>query len=159
MKFRIVANVLILSLAAWLPGAAQQSATPQPAPQQTPGSPVPADTGKAAGKSGCACCEHMKDHGKETTGDHASKTCCPGKEDQAAKSMSCCDGKEMACCKKDGKGNQTAMSCCTGKDGKMCATKGGKDCCAKDAMACNGKDGKNCCAGQGHACSHGTSQS
>jgi hypothetical protein len=159
MKFRMIANVLILTLAAWLPGVAQQNATPQPSAQQTPASPAPAETGKVAEKSACACCEHMKNHGKEAAGDHASKACCPSKDGEAAKSMTCCEGKEMDCCKQDNKDNQTAMNCCAGKDGKMCAKKDGKDCCGKDAMACNGKNGRNCCAGHGKACAHGASRS
>jgi hypothetical protein len=148
MKSRMIASVLLLTLAAWLPAAARQNA-----------SPAPSDAGKAPPKAGCVCCDHMKDHGKEVTGDHGSKACCPAKEGQVAKSMPCCDGKEMAGSKKDGKDSQTAMNCCAGKEGKMCATKDAKDCCGKDAMACNRKDGKNCCAGHGHACSHGASPS
>jgi len=149
MKIRMIAVVLILAVAAWLPATAQQSATP----------PAQAESAKPAAKSACACCEHAKDQGKEATGDHASMACCPGKEGEAAKSASCCDGKEMACCKKEGKDNQTAMNCCGSKVGKMCASKNMKECCGRDAMAGKGKDGKNCCAGPGHACSHGATQS
>lgn len=72
--------------------------------------------------------------------------------------MSCCEGKDMTCCKQDNKDNQTALNCCAGKNGKQCATKDGKGCCGKDAMACNTKDGKQCCAGHS-ACSHHNSQS
>ncbi len=139
MKTRTIAFVMLLALAAWLPTAAQQNGAPSAATPQTQGQ---AGAAKTADKSACACCEQKKAQGKGET----------------AKSMSCCEGKDMTCCKKDNKDNQTAMNCCAGKDGKQCATKDGKGCCGKDAMACNTKDGKQCCAGHS-ACSHHNSQS
>ena len=134
MKLRLIAIVLILALAAWLPAVAQQSTGAQTTPST--------DTKGSA----CACCHH-KDH----AGD-SGKSCCHGKDGSA----NCCqskDGKEMACCKEHSKGDQSAMNCCEGKEGKMCAKNGkgccsgkdGKSCCGKDAVACNTKDGKNCC--------------
>jgi hypothetical protein len=145
MKIRIIAVLLTLALAAWLPITAQQTAAPQPSAQQAPA--TPSDTGKTA----CTCCDHKQDQSSDT-----------------AKAKNCCAGKDMDCCKKDGKDSQSAMNCCAGKDGKQCAKKDGKACCGKDgkaccgkdAMACNSKDGKNCCAGTGHqGCCHGMSQS
>ena len=136
MKSRIIAVVLLLTLAIWLPAFAQQTTGSQTTP--------PADSKTPA----CACCDH-----KNHQGDAAK--CCNHNKDAAA---SCCqgkNGKEMACCKDHGKGDQSAMNCCKGKDGKMCAKDGkgcctGKDskgCCGKDASACNTKDGKPCCGG------------
>jgi hypothetical protein len=131
----MIAVVLILALAAWLPALAQQSGGTQPAP--------PTDAKQGA----CVCCDH-----KDQAGD-AAQSCCHGKNGDA---KSCCeskDGKQMACCKEHAKGEQSAMNCCKGKDGKMCAKsaknccagKDGKSCCGKDAAACNSKDGKPCC--------------
>jgi hypothetical protein len=143
MKTRMIAILMILAVAAWIPTTAQQNTAPQPAAQQVQAPSAPADSGKNAGKNGCACCQEKKDQNKGS---------------EAAKSMSCCEGKEMTCCKKDSNDKQTAMNCCAGKDGKQCAKKDGKGCCGKDAMACNSKDGRDCCAG--HAmCSHGSAQS
>lgn len=143
MKFRMIALILIVSLAAWLPAAAQPSA-----PQQ--------DTGKPATKPACGCCAHMDHQGKDATADHAAMSCCPGK-----------DGKEMACCGKDvkdGKDAKSAMTCCNSKEGKeakMCASKDGKpccgskdvkSCCGKEAAANNSKNGKECCAAMKDCC-------
>ena len=139
MKIRMIAIALTLTLAAWLPLAAQQSAPAQPAAQQA------APTGDSG--NGCACCQHMKDG-------------------QASKNMSCCEGKDMDCCKKGGKGSQSAMNCCTGKDakqccgkdGQLCAKKDGKGCCGDQSAANNTKDAKHCCGGHQNCC-HGSSQS
>lgn len=126
--------MLTLALAAWLPLVAQQPATPQTnAPQ-------------AQDKN--ACCEHMKDQGKD-----------------ASKTMPCCQEKDSCRCKKDSQDDQSAMNCCAAKDGAQCA-KDAKGCCGKDAkqtcchnaMASNAKNGKHCCAGHG-CCTHNTSQS
>ena len=143
MKTRMIGIVMTLALVAWLPTAAQQNPAPPAAAQQAQAQGAPADSAKSADK--CACCQPKAEQDK---GSAASKT------------MACCEGKEMACCKKEGKDQQhTAMNCCSGKGAKQCSAKKGKDCCGKDAMACNGsKDGKNCCAGH-TMCSHSNSQS
>jgi hypothetical protein len=138
MKTRIIGIVMTLALSAWLPTTAQQNPAPQAQAQGTS-----ADSTKDADK--CACCEHKAEQSKESV---------------SSKAMACCEGKEMACCKKDGKDKkQAVMDCCSGKGTKQCSTKQGKDCCGKDAMACNSrKDGESCCAGH-TMCSHGNSQS
>jgi hypothetical protein len=138
MKVRTIAIGLIFTLAAWLPVMAQQTAAPQAAA-------APTDGAKSAEKSACACCTHTKDHGKAATGDHALS--------------SCCEGKDMACCKNGAKDNKSAATCCAGKDAKMCSKKDAKECCGKDTMVCNTKDAKNCCAGPAKECCHGASQS
>ncbi|HTZ48891.1 MAG TPA: hypothetical protein VMH20_14965 [Verrucomicrobiae bacterium] len=120
----------ILSLAAWLPVMSQQAPLPAPAAPAT--------------KSNCTCCDHQK-----AQGDQAD----------AGKGISCCQGKDMACCKKD-KDSKSAMNCCSGKDAKQCAKDGKgccgkaeKSCCGKDAMACNSsKNGKGCCGGDSTCC-------
>ena len=136
MKIRMIAVLMILALAAWLPAMAQQAASPN---QQAQTSAPRVDSAKPVAASACACCDKMNDQGKD------------------AKAASCCAGEEMACCKKDSKAAQSAMNCCAGKDGKQCAKKDGKGCCGKDAVACNSANGKHCCAGQD--CSHSSSQS
>ena len=143
MKSRMIALILMVTLAAWLPAVAQQAA--------------PQDPGKTAAKPACDCCAQMDHQGKAATSEHSAMTCCQGK-----------DAKEMPCCNKDakdGKDAKVAMTCCNSKDGKdakMCATKDGKSCCdskdgksccGKDTAACNGKDGKNCCAAMKDCCS------
>ena len=136
MKTRTIAVMWILALAAWLPLAAQQTATPATnAPQGQDQNP-------------CACCDHRKDQDKD-----------------ASKDMTCCRGKDSCCSKKDAKTSQAAMNCCAGKDGAQCA-KDGKDCCGKgakqgcchNAMASNAKDAKHCCAGHG-CCARNASES
>lgn len=47
-----------------------------------------------------------------------------------AKPAPCCEGKEQARSRQEGKENKTARNCCSGKDDKMCA-KEGKECCGK----------------------------
>jgi hypothetical protein len=130
MKIRMIAVLMILALAAWLPAMAQQVAAP-PAPSEQAQAPASLlDSAKRAATSACAICDKTNDQGKD------------------AKAASCCAGKEMACCKKDSKNAQSAMNCCSGNDGKQCAKNDGKGCCGKDAVACNRANGKNCCAGQ-----------
>jgi hypothetical protein len=122
MKLRMIAIVLILALAAWLPAVAQQGKGSQTAPST--------DTAGSA----CDCCDH-KNHASDS-----GKSCCQGK-----------DGKAMACCREHAKSDQSAMNCCEGKDGKGCCSgKDGKPCCGKDALACSTKDGKNCCQDMNH---------
>ncbi|MGB7434898.1 MAG: hypothetical protein WBR26_27970 [Candidatus Acidiferrum sp.] len=141
MKTRTIVVTLILALLAWLPATAQQGTT-NPATPQVQAPSAPADSGTAPGKSGCACCDQMKNQDKGT---------------QASNTMSCCHGKNATCCKSDSKDAQTAMNCCAGKSGKQCAAKNGKACCGKDATACNAKNGKDCCAA-GEGCCHKASQ-
>ena len=144
MKLRMIAIALLLALAAWLPAMARQAgAVPQ---AQAP--VAQDDSAKSSDKSPCACCAQRKDQ-----------------KDTSTSKATCCDGKDMACCKKDSKDTASAMKCCAGKDMKQCAAKDGKGCCGKDAkgccgknaMACNSKNGKHCCAG--HSCMHGDAQS
>jgi hypothetical protein len=146
MKLRILAVLLVVTLAAWLPLAAQQAAPTSQAPA------TPQDSGKTAVKPACCCCDHntQQDKGKaDSTPDHSAMACCQGK-----------DAKDMACCGKDAK---ASMDCCKGKDAKMCAKDGksccgsgdakdGKSCCGKNAVACNSKDAKNCCASASDCC-------
>jgi hypothetical protein len=150
MKFRIIAVVLILTLAAWLPALAQQDRGSLPAPSRD------SDT------TACASCDHKAHHGEDRKHSQDSRSCCHGKSGQA-NGKSCCqdtDGKQMACCNEHPKGDQAAMNCCRGADRKMCANdakgscagKDGKPCCGKDALACNRKDGKNCCADAAKDC-------
>ena len=130
MKLRILAVLLIVALAAWLPLAAQQSATPQ-------------DSGKPTAKAACRCCCDKSQQDKDKTAStpgHSAMGCCQSK-----------DAKDMACCGKDNKDAKASMDCCKGKDAKMCA-KDGKFCCGKDAVACNSKDAKNCCAKASDCC-------
>jgi len=149
MKLRILAVLLIVTLAAWLPLAAQQSAPTSQAPATS------SDAGKTTAKPAGCCCEHeaQKDKGKAGGAvNHSAMTCCHGK-----------DAKDMACCGKDNKDNKDAkasMDCCQGKDAKMCAKDGkscygsdkGKSCCGKDAVAGNSNDAKHCCASAADCC-------
>jgi hypothetical protein len=136
MNLRIIASAFILTLAAWLPAVAQQSAGSQPA------------TSTDNKETACACCDHKDHHG------HEAKSCCHGKDDQASCSQSK-DRKGLACCKEHAKNDASAMNCCKGKEAKMCAKNGknccagkdGQSCCGKDALACNMTDGENCRAG------------
>ncbi|HXR32191.1 MAG TPA: hypothetical protein VN830_00675 [Verrucomicrobiae bacterium] len=143
MKLRILAALLIVTLAAWLPLAAQQSATSQ-APA------TPKDSGKSAVTATGCCCDHQSQQDKSKTAgtpDHSAMACCHGK-----------DAKDMACCGKDAKNTKASMDCCKGMDAKMCA-KEGKSCCgsgdAKDGKSCCAKDccasASDCCAGHAHA--------
>ena len=138
MKFRTIAVILILIVAAGLPAVAQQGAAPQPAGQHAQAATPPTDSGKAAEKSACPCCEHMNHQGQANSPAHPSMGCCHGKDAKAGQSMSCCEGKDMPCCKKDGQDKQASSTCCHGKDGKMCAKQNGKHCC-------DGSDGNGCC--------------
>jgi hypothetical protein len=149
MKLRILAVLLIVTLAAWLPLAARQSAPTSQAPA------TPQDSGKSPAKPACCCCDHkaQQDKGKAAGApDHSAMTCCQGK-----------DAKAMACCGKDSKDAKASMDCCKDKDAKMCAKDGksccgsgdakdGKSCCGKDALACNSKDAKDCCASASDCC-------
>jgi hypothetical protein len=147
MKSRMIAVVLTLAVAAWLPAVAQQNPETQPSTA----------TDSNAKQAGGTCCDHQ----------HRDHSCCHGK-DAAANGKSCCeakDGKPMACCKEHDQGAQAARNCCAGKDDKTCAKDGkdccfgkeGKSCCAKDAAAAGGtKGGKNCCGEGAHCpgCAH-----
>ena len=132
MKVRLTAIFAVLSLAAWLPASAQQTAAPEPA---TP-----------AAKSACTCCNHQKSQGRADAG----------------KAASCCEGKDAGCCSKDKNSASAGNCCsgkdakqCATESGKDCCGKTDKSCCGKDAMACNTKDGKNCC-GSDSSCCHST---
>jgi hypothetical protein len=144
MKLRILAVLLIVTLSAWLPLAAQQSAPASQAPAASQ------DTGKTAVEHACCCCDHkaQTDKDKPASAGHSDMACCQGK-----------DAKDMPCCGKGSKDAKATMDCCKGKDAKMCA-KDGKSCCGSgDAKCCGGKDAKNCCASASDCCgghSHAT---
>lgn len=84
MKTRMIAVLMILALAAWLPAVAQQAAPPASG-QQAQTLASPANSAEPAAASACACCDKPKDQSKN------------------AKAADCCAGAEMACSKKDSK--------------------------------------------------------
>lgn len=136
MKFRLIAVVLGFAMAAWLPAAGQQAATPS-----TPQAPAAQDSGKDATEHSC-CCSHENHNADSATAQNH-------------------DHEAMACCSKDAKNSKDAMTCCKDKDAKLCAAKDGKPCCdakagkaccGKDATACNTKAGKDCCTSKGGSC-------
>ena len=145
MKVRIPAVISILTLAAWLPIQAQQSASPNTpvAPSQTTAQP----DGKGQEEAAHSCCHPKAQAGQEATEtkhDQTSTVCCHGKAGDAVKAA-CCAGKEakdMACCGHKDTAGKTAMNCCEGKKDTMCAAKISKNCCSK----MNAKEGKSSCA-------------
>ncbi len=148
MKSRMLAVILVLTLATWLPAAGQQSATPSTRP-----SPAAQDSDNVTTNHSCCCSNenHNRDTGSAEKHDHSAMPCCQGKE-----------SKEMSCCSKNAKNSKDAMNCCNDKDAKVCAVKDGKaccdgkegkSCCSKDATACNTKAGLKCCGGKDKTCS------
>lgn len=135
MKLRVLAVLPIVTLAAWLPLAAQQSA---------PASQSPAtwqDSGKPTAKPPACCCQHkdQQEKGKAAGAvNHSAMACCGKGNKDAKASMDCCAGKDATMCVKDGK------SCCGSGDAKTC--------CGKDAVACNSKDAMRCCASASSCC-------
>lgn len=151
MKFRILAVLLIFAIAAWIPIAAQQSASAPATPQSAPAPPDPA---KARPTCGCCSPDMSSTNAARTEQhDHASMACRNGKSSD-----------EASCCKSKPGDGMTAMECCKDHDAKLCAAKDGKSCCdskdsksccGKDAVACNSKVGKDCCATKsGDCCKH-----
>jgi hypothetical protein len=134
MKVRLVAILLILFVAAWLPIAAQQSPAPQSAPQSAPQQAEP------------SCC-----HGQDANSAHSN--CCEGK-----------GAKDMACCKKDAQGKPAADCCkgqdtqmCAKNEKGCCKQADGKSRCEK-TTANKADSAAKCCAVANHPCCHGKSQ-
>lgn len=152
MKVRTLAILSILSLAAWLPLQAQQTATPA-APAAQSQAPAAADnSAKPQAKHDCCCAAKTQPApGAVAEHDHAATTsCCHGKMAGDGKA-SCCagkDAKEMSCCAKKSEDGKSTMNCCQGMKDAQCAAKGDKACC----QHMNTKEGKPCCEGMGGQC-------
>jgi hypothetical protein len=122
MKLRLIAVLLMLSLAAWLPTVAQQSPAPQPAAPAT-------DSAKPSDKAACSCCQHSDAHAQA----NKSAECCAGKDAQmCAKNAKngdkpCCDKTTCkSCCEKASASNTAAAnsnSCCAAANHNCCHTK------------------------------------
>jgi hypothetical protein len=149
MKVRMLAAISILSLAAWLPLQAQQSAAPADPAQKSQAPAASSTPDKASAKHDC-CCTAKETTAQAATSDQQSKGCCHAKTAGEAKA-SCCDGKDakdMSCCGKKADASTSAMSCCQAKKHEQCSAKGAKSCC-------NGKSAqsaKACCTGMADHC-------
>jgi hypothetical protein len=151
MKVRMLAAISILSLAAWFPLQAQQSAAPADPAQKSQAPAASSPSEKASAKHDCCCA--AKDTSAPTAAanpDSQSKGCCHGKTAGEAKA-SCCDGKDaknMSCCGKLDPASTSAMGCCQGMKDAQCSAKGAKSCC-------NGKSAQSakvCCTGMADHC-------
>lgn len=142
MKLRIISIGLILALTPGPPVLAQQNTPTSSSAPQAQAPPAATDSGKTVGKPACGCCGQNENRGKDT---------------KSAKTLSCCENKQMGCSRKEAQNGRESLACCSGKEGKQCGKKEDKGCCGKQSMAGNSKDGKNCSAG--HAtCTHRASQ-
>jgi hypothetical protein len=155
MKLRILSLFVIFTVSTWPPYAAQQTSTPQAAPQSPTASPT---LRKGLANSTCAPCDHAKHDAKPSPAHQAQRS---QARPVAAKiamtpnpAMICCEGKDPS-----------GPSISSTRDGKACGGNGkccsepedGKPCRSNNAMACNAKDRKACGAGCTEQCcaSHG----